>query len=423
MTSWNLSFILLLLLLVIPLERLAKRWHYPVDAVLFAAGMLASAMFIYLLHSDTGLRWDNMKPVIMNFFLPAMVFKATMKLPLRVARQCVGSIVWLALPLGIISAVLIATVMYHAIGHSTGFPWLTALVAGTLLAAVDPGPVLTMHSAKLVPERLHVLLHGESLLKDVTTILLFSVLLTLPEDSGTFNSRLPLLFTQRFIEAAGIGIAAGIVCGYLGSKAVQKLRDDPGGLLLASILAAYSGFMLADNFSGSGITAVLVTGLSLRLLPRGSGGLTSIAAWQLGNESWTFLARMLERLMFMLGGATMSIAMFSDHWRTMLYAVATVITIRAVLLLLSWLPLRAWGNSNATTMPWQHAGYIFLGGGCGMVTLCLVLALPLALTGWYTVQSAAYGVVIFHLFVQAPVISWLSRRGVFKAAGHGGNNR
>ena len=56
-----------------------------------------------------------------------------------------------------------------------------------------------------------------------------------------------------------------------------------------------------------------------------------------------------------------------------------------------------------------------LGGVRGAVTLALALSLPVELEGWWTVQSIAYGVVVFSLFVQAPlagpVLAILHRRG------------
>jgi CPA1 family monovalent cation:H+ antiporter len=51
------------------------------------------------------------------------------------------------------------------------------------------------------------------------------------------------------------------------------------------------------------------------------------------------------------------------------------------------------------------------GGVRGTVTLALALSLPLSLDYWYTIQSIAYGVVLFTLFVQTttmpPVIKVL----------------
>jgi CPA1 family monovalent cation:H+ antiporter len=50
------------------------------------------------------------------------------------------------------------------------------------------------------------------------------------------------------------------------------------------------------------------------------------------------------------------------------------------------------------------------GGLRGAVTLALALSLPTTLDYWWTIQSIAFGVVMFSLFVQAPTISILAKR-------------
>ena len=48
---------------------------------------------------------------------------------------------------------------------------------------------------------------------------------------------------------------------------------------------------------------------------------------------------------------------------------------------------------------------MFLGGLRGAVTLALALSIPTELPYWWTIQSIAFGVVLFTLFVQAPLIA------------------
>jgi len=52
---------------------------------------------------------------------------------------------------------------------------------------------------------------------------------------------------------------------------------------------------------------------------------------------------------------------------------------------------------------------LFWGGLRGAVVVTLALSIPLELEYWYTVQSIAYGVVLFTLFVQAPTIKVLMK--------------
>ena len=53
---------------------------------------------------------------------------------------------------------------------------------------------------------------------------------------------------------------------------------------------------------------------------------------------------------------------------------------------------------------------LFWGGLRGAVTLALALSIPTQLDYWWTIQSIAFGVVVFTLFIQAPTMNLLLRR-------------
>ena len=58
--------------------------------------------------------------------------------------------------------------------------------------------------------------------------------------------------------------------------------------------------------------------------------------------------------------------------------------------------------ASQTVMVW--------GGLRGAVALALALSLPTDLDYWWTIQSIAFGVVMFSLFVQAPTMKILTKR-------------
>jgi CPA1 family monovalent cation:H+ antiporter len=65
---------------------------------------------------------------------------------------------------------------------------------------------------------------------------------------------------------------------------------------------------------------------------------------------------------------------------------------------------------GATRISLREQSIIVWSGARGTMTLALALSLPLELEGWYTVQSAAYGVALFTLFVQAGTLPWVVKR-------------
>ena len=62
-------------------------------------------------------------------------------------------------------------------------------------------------------------------------------------------------------------------------------------------------------------------------------------------------------------------------------------------------------------IPLRYQTLMFWGGIRGAVTLALALSLPVELDYWWTIQSIAFGVVLFTLFVQAPTVAPILRYG------------
>ena len=59
-------------------------------------------------------------------------------------------------------------------------------------------------------------------------------------------------------------------------------------------------------------------------------------------------------------------------------------------------------------MSYRHV--MMWGGLRGAVSLALALSLPLEIESWYSIQSCVYGVVLFTLFIQAPLMPPLVRK-------------
>jgi CPA1 family monovalent cation:H+ antiporter len=121
------------------------------------------------------------------------------------------------------------------------------------------------------------------------------------------------------------------------------------------------------------------------------------------DDFWTFNVTVAESLMFLLMGVTVTVGMFTGNWLAMLIGIAAVLIARAVGIfggapLVALLP-------SVEPVPTAYQRLMFLGGLRGAVTLALALALPFELEYWWTIQSIAFGVVLFTLFVQAPLIA------------------
>ena len=122
---------------------------------------------------------------------------------------------------------------------------------------------------------------------------------------------------------------------------------------------------------------------------------------------WNVLSHIANVSVFLVMGAVITLEMFEQRWLAMLIAIGALLIARAisvygVLTIFSWCKKLKVSMASQTVLVW--------GGLRGAVTLALALSLPTDLDYWWTIQSIAFGVVMFSLFVQAPTMKVLSKR-------------
>jgi len=388
-----------ILLTALLLEPLARRLHLPFSAALVAGGFAGSQLLVGM-GVDTGLRWHHFHDLVFFVFLPVLIFESAVALDARLLWRNLLPIMLLSFPLLLLSAGLIGVLLFFGIGHPEGFPWVSALVAGVLLSATDPVAVAELARRLPLPKRLLTLMDGESLFNDATTVVLFMLLLTAAVGQDMVDVDLAAAGLS-FLRVSLGGLALGLLFGVAGRWLIRWL----GRAVIVSLLAAYASYLVAEIWLGaSGVMATLACGLWLgHALRCDSGSLSGMLA-----SGWEQLGWVANSALFLLAGVTITVAMFEERWLAMLLGIGAVLVTR---LLAVWL---AAGLTALT--PGQRAispacrTLLFAGGLRGAITLALALSLPLELEGWWTVQSIAYGVVVFSLFVQAPLLEPLVRR-------------
>ena len=382
-----------LLLLAIIIQPLARKIHVPFTATLVIAGFIASELLV-MAGIDTGIRAENFHDLIFFVFLPILVFEAAYNINAALLWKNLLPILFLAIPLMLLSTLVTATAIYFGIGHPTGFPWIAALLSGALLSATDPVAVVALLRQMGVAERLAILMEGESLFNDATAIVIFSVFLAIA--TGTDGPMSVAGASWHFLRVFFGGILVGACTGLLFSVLV-KLIGEIIIKALATVISAYLAYIIAESvLHVSGVMAVLITGLILGYRAQHTAPGEHAGFEQ---ELWEFNAYVANALVFLLMGVTVTLGMFEERWLAMLTGIAAVLLARA-LGLLAFVPLL---NSLTPIEPISRPFQIVMlwGGLRGAVTLALALSLPTSLDYWWTIQSIAFGVVLFTLFVQA----------------------
>jgi CPA1 family monovalent cation:H+ antiporter len=382
-----------LLLLAIAVQPLARILHIPFSALLVITGFVASELLV-LAGIDTGIRADSFHDLIFFVFLPVLVFESAYSINARLLLKNLLPILFLAIPLMLLSTVISAALIYLGIGHSSGFPWIAALLTGALLSATDPVAVVALLRQMGVSERLALLMEGESLFNDATAIVIFGVFLSIA--TGVEGPMSMSTASMHFLQVFFGGLLVGTITGLLFIGLLKLLRE-PLVKALATVISAYLSFIVAESmFHVSGVMAVLVNGL---LLGYQSQPTTPGSSPGFVQQLWEFNSYVANALVFLLMGATITLDMFEERWLAMLIGIGGVLIARA-LGIFTCVPLL----NRATPIepikrPYQIV--MFWGGLRGAVTLALALSLPTTLEYWWTIQSIAFGVVLFTLFIQA----------------------
>ncbi|QDL94435.1 cyclic nucleotide-binding domain-containing protein (plasmid) [Paroceanicella profunda] len=398
-------------------EPLAARLRLPYSVILAGMGILVGAGASYMLSTDLT---DVLNPVaeailglpihsyvFLYIFLPTLLFQVSLGLNLRRMLDD-----WVPILLLAVVAVIVATfTIGFALQPVSGLPLTACLLIGAIVSTTDPSAVVSIFRDIAAPQRLSRIVEGESLLNDAAAIALFGLFLTfvmagVPDPTlGAAVGQFPFL------------ILGGAGTGYLVARAGVMLVALVGRHRLAqvsiTVAIPYLTYIVTERLLGaSGVTAVVVSGLTMNLL--GPGRLSPVT-WTYLREVWDLLAHWAGSLIFVL--AALLIPRFLSGMDLtdlglVLVVVAAAVVARALML---WvlLPLMTLLRlSPRVDPPYRLA--ILWGGLRGAVTLALALAVTENALVEPEVKRAvgilATGFTLFTLVFQGTTLRWMIRR-------------
>ena len=400
--SATLMILVGMLLLALLVKPLTRRLHLPLAAVLVLTGFIGSEILVFFGYT-TGIDYIAFHDLIMFVFLPILVFEAAFKIDASLLRKNLFVILFLALPILLLSVGVSAVLIYYGIGHASGFPWIAALITGAVLSATDASPITSQFAKLGVPKRLRILMEGEDLFNDATAIVIFSIFLYIalhPAEQITTTDAV-IRFCVVFFGGALIGLMVG-----LGFLFLSRLFEDPIHQGLVTVASAYASFLIANEMLNvSGVMAVLVTGL---IMGRVIHNDFQDERGTFVDQFWSFNVYVAEAMVFLLMGVVITFNMFEERWLAMLIGILAITGARALGIfgtapLISRLP-------SVEPIERSYQNIMVMGSLRGAVVLALALSLPTELDYWWTIQSIAFGVVLFSLFVQAPLVEPQLRR-------------
>ncbi len=385
--------------------------------LLLAVGMLVAGLFRKLpipytvllvilgmsLEALTGV-WEPLEPLhefqltpelVLFIFLPTLIFESGLNLNARQLIKDIAPVMALAVPALLFSTAVVGIGM----SFNLPIPVTMALLFGALISATDPVAVIALFKELGAPQRLTVLVEGESLLNDATAIVVFHILLGLVS-AGALTwgdaGHAVYQFIKVFFGGALVGIGFALVVSWL----MMKLRAGTAEVIILSLVLAYASFIVAEHgLHLSGVMAVASGSVTLGVfgisrLPHETGSALS--------ETWEFLALICNTLLFILVGLSVDFISLLSRLESILLAVLLVLAARASMIYTLVPSATRVFRLPRVTMGECHI--MWWGGLKGGLAIAIVLSIPPELPGRQMLMDITLGVVLFTLLVNAPTI-------------------
>jgi CPA1 family monovalent cation:H+ antiporter len=384
----NIESIETLLLIAAVVAILARRLRLP-----YTVGLVAAGVGLALFRVSTGV--ELTRELVFTAFLPPLIFEAAFYIPWRDLRHNLAVIATLATLGVVLSAGLTAVGMHYAVG----WPWMSALLFGSLIAATDPVSVIALFKEMNIKGRLRLLVEGESLLNDGTAAVAFSLALAAATGGDISGGSVVTGFLRL--------VVGGIVCGGVVSGLVLLVAGRTEDHLIEitfTTVAAYGSFLVAEHFGSSGVLAVLTSGIVVGNLgplgPISERGREAVASF------WEYIAFAANSLIFLLIGMREARMHFTTVLGPAMIAIGLVTLGRA----LAVYPCCALFSRTRLAAPGSYQHVLFWGGLRGALALALALGLPRGIPHREAVVTVAFAVVAFSVIVQGLTMQPLLRR-------------
>ncbi len=379
---------LIILLLVAIAVALVTRWlQIPYVVGLVLAGLAISKQ---ALPESVGLNPD----VILNLFLPILIFEAAINTDISRLRSTVKPIALLAGPGVILSAIITAFLLKFGLG----FAWITASAVGVILTITDTVSVIAAFRTVSVPGRLATIVQGESLFNDGIALVLLSIITTI-HLQGLFA--LGESIEQIFIAFVGGGLL-GLGLGYLCFGLFRQLDDALSNILL-TVAVSLGTFQIGQALGVSGAIAVVIAGLVI-----GNLGLrqTSASIKVTLLNFWEYAGFGVNTFIFLFVGLEVDPPILletipSALLAVLIYQIGRIFSIYPLLFLLRFI-------DRPLPLKWQHV--LIFGNVKGSLSMALALSLPLNLPGRMQVITLVFSTVLVSLIGQGLSLPWLVKR-------------
>ncbi|MCQ8773790.1 Na+/H+ antiporter [Streptomyces telluris] len=352
---------------------------------------------------------------ILPLVLPPLLYASVQRTSWRQFQANVRPILLLAVALVFVTTAAVAAVADAIV---PGISLAAAVALGALVAPPDPVAATAVAGSLGLPRRLISILEGEGLFNDVTAIVLYHVAIAAAV-SGSFSAPKA---AGEFVLSAVVALAVGLALGWAAKKLMDVLGDATLQIGL-TLLVPFVSYVLAEEFKGSGVLAVLVTGL---FLAEYAGDADDVLGRLARHSFWEVVDTLVTGVAFGLIGLELHhvLRTASGRWSEMLgigaVVVAVVVGVRLLWLLpAAWLAKQLHSRRDIdedVPLSWRETVVMWWSGMRGVASVALALAIPHAqddktpFPARDEIVFVAFAVILATLVLQGLTLPWLVRR-------------
>ena len=191
--------------------------------------------------------------VVLLVFVPPLLLSAGWSSSPRELRAESRALGFLALALVLVTTAVVALAAHELVA---GLTWPAAFMLGAVVAPTDAVAAVATFASVRVPERVKLLVQGESLINDATGLTAFRVALGAAGVEG-FQAGTAL---GEFVLAAVGGTIVGVAVSWVMLRLIRRQPDVTVSVFL-TLAAAYVSYIAAEELNASGILAAAVAGV------------------------------------------------------------------------------------------------------------------------------------------------------------------
>lgn len=357
----------LLLVVISAVRRYTRSFIIPgVSILMFLGAMLAIVPIIsHEVDKFYGII-EDIPGLVYLVIIPILIFDSGRKLS-------IGQIKNEAIPIGYFAIIgVIITILIIGIGVNVIFqiPLIDALLLGTILAATDPVAVGVIFKKFPIPQRLNLIIEGESLFNDATGVISFNVVIAIIFSGVAFS----LVDTSiSFIWSMVGAIAFGTALGWIGGRILHNWKADEYVDFTFSLGLAIGGFIVADHFLHiSPIVTTLFTAMFLVTQHKE----VSTGIRKLFHKYWDYLGFVTNSILFFVIG----IPLFAvESYQSSAVPLILILVTPFVIMMFSRAVVIYSGSAFLrifrVRIPLQWQNILIIGGLRGGIAVALVLSL------------------------------------------------